>query len=562
MSQASRSRPWLLHGAAVLSALLATAAWPPFDLAELAWVAWTPWMAALALRPGWRAAALSGAVHFAALHALNCWWFYLVLRGHGGLSPPLALGSSLVSLLGPAPYGLLVGAVGGLLVRRRGVAGLFGLPFAWAAVEGLRVHVPIAVPWALPALTQASRPEVLGVAELFGSHGLSALVLLGNVALVLGALCLFERRGSPVRGPLLAAAAASALVAAGLVYGRFSAQRHAPPAEWVEQTRVLLHVPESAPAIYEAVGQTAAVEGAPRTGPLRVALVQGARPSDVSLRPSVSEDREQARRQLLLSALALSAEPDLLVWAESGYPDTADRMPYLMQGLRRLLQRDGRGVEALVGVVIETVGRTGKNGYTNSVVLLNGEGLLGRYDKRWLVPFGEYIPAADVFFWVERLAGAVNAGFLSGGQARPLPSHRGALGASVCYEAIFPQQQRQLVRNGAELLVNVTNDGWFHGSPAPEQHLRFSALRAVETRRWVVRCANSGVTAVFAPDGSQVGRLEEGELGVLVAEVGLRRGLTLHARTGELPVWAAGLLALAWSLGGRRREELGGSDHS
>ena len=266
MSQASRSQTWLLHGAAVLSALLATAAWPPFDLAELAWFAWTPWMAALSLRPGWRAAALSGALHFAALHALNCWWFYLVLRGHGGLSPPLALGSFLVSLLGPAPYGLLVGAAGGLLVRSRGAAGLFGLPFVWAAVEGLRVHVPISVPWALPALTQASRPQVLGVAELFGSHGVSALVLLGNVALVLTVRCLVQRPFSRNRGPLIAAAAAAALVAAGLVHGRLSAQRHAPPLEWAEQTRVLLHVQDSAPAIYEAVGLAAPARSATPAG--------------------------------------------------------------------------------------------------------------------------------------------------------------------------------------------------------------------------------------------------------------------------------------------------------
>ena len=87
---------------------------PAFDsasvVAKLAWVAWIPWLAALGLlRPRLRTAAVSGAIHFAALHAFNCWWFYLVLRGHGALSPPVALGSSLVSLLGPAPYGLVVG---------------------------------------------------------------------------------------------------------------------------------------------------------------------------------------------------------------------------------------------------------------------------------------------------------------------------------------------------------------------------------------------------------------------------------------------------------------------
>jgi apolipoprotein N-acyltransferase len=269
----------------------------------------------------------------------------------------------------------------------------------------------------------------------------------------------------------------------------------------------------------------------------------------------VSVDVEQARRQLLLSALALSAEPDLLVWAESAHPDTAGRMPFLAQGLIKLLARDGGRTDAVVGLVIETRDRRGERAYTNSTILLDGEGLRGRYDKRWLVPFGEYVPAGDVFFWVERLAGAVSSGFLSGADARPLSSRHGELGTSVCYEAIFPQQQRELVRNGAGLLVNVTNDAWFHGSPAPEQHLRFSALRAVETRRWVVRCANSGVTAVFAPNGALVGRIDEGLRGVLVTDVELSDELTLHARTGELPVWAAGLLTLAWALSRPRREE-------
>lgn len=555
MRPAPGSRPWLLHGAAVLSALLATAAWPPLDLPDLAWIAWTPWLAALTRRPGWRAAALSGAIHFAALHALNCWWFYFVLRGHGGLPPLAALGSFLLSLLGPAPYGLLLGWLSGQLVRRSGAAGLLGVPFAWAAIEGLRVQVPISVPWALPSLTQATRPQVLGVADLLGAHGVSGLLLLGNVLVVLALHGLLAPRGRSRRAVWSAAALASCLVAAGLVYGHRSALEHAPTPEVRRATRVLIHDSDADGRVYHAVGEGERVRPPSPPGRLRVALIQGARASEVAIEAPRSVDIGQARRQLLLSARALRNEPDLIVWAESAYPNSAERMPFLLQGLRRLLRRHDQGTEAVIGLVIETTDEGGERGYTNSTVLLDGEGLRGRYDKRWLVPFGEYVPAADVFFWVKRLAGAVSSGFLSGGRAQPLPSSLGLLGSSICYEAIFPQQQRALTRNGAQLLINVTNDAWFHGSPAPEQHLRSSALRAVENRRWVVRCANSGITAVHAPDGSLVGRLDEGLLGVLIADVELEDELTVHARTGEGPVWAAGLLTLAWALGRPRREE-------
>ena len=151
----------------------------------------------------------------------------------------------------------------------------------------------------------------------------------------------------------------------------------------------------------------------------------------------------------------------------------------------------------------------------NSAFLLSPEGkVLGRYDKVHLVPFGEYVPLRKIFPFIGKLVVGVGD-FSSGKGFYPLSMNSHKLGILICYEGILPEVSRAYKKRGADLLVNITNDAWFGRTSAPFQHLSMTALRAVETRLYVVRAANTGISAIIDPTGefiSQTGLFERSAL--------------------------------------------------
>jgi apolipoprotein N-acyltransferase len=172
--------------------------------------------------------------------------------------------------------------------------------------------------------------------------------------------------------------------------------------------------------------------------------------------------------------------------------------------------------------------------YFNSVFLMDARGVvLGRYDKRHLVPFGEYIPLQPLLFFLSKLtAGA--ADFSTGTGPALFRIGGRPVAASVCYEALFPALIRDGVLEGASWLVNVTNDAWFGDTVAPHQHLAMARMRCVEFRRPMVRAANSGISAFIDADGGIAASLGLFRRGVLVAAVRPATGETVYAKTGEI----------------------------
>jgi apolipoprotein N-acyltransferase len=186
----------------------------------------------------------------------------------------------------------------------------------------------------------------------------------------------------------------------------------------------------------------------------------------------------------------------------------------------------------------------------NTAFLLTDRGIIGRYDKIQLVPFGEYVPLSGVLGfvrgWAEFIAdlepGSVPVVF----SGPPAP-----FGVVICYEGIFPELVRGFVRGGARLMINMTNDAWFGRTSGPAQHLAMYPFRAVEHRTAVVRAANTGVSAFIAPSGAIVRRLELFERGTLTEPVPLRTGATFYTRFGDWLAWVAvvvsgGSLTAAW----------------
>ena len=187
--------------------------------------------------------------------------------------------------------------------------------------------------------------------------------------------------------------------------------------------------------------------------------------------------------------------------------------------------------------------------YVGGKLLSPAGELVARYRKIQLVPFGEYVPLQPLFTLGGRFAAKLVqevADFTPGKDAVTGVVDGHAIGGFICYEAIFPDLVRRFPANGAELLVNITNDAWYGTTSAPYQHLAMATFRAVENRRYLVRAANTGVTAVVDPWGRVLERTRLFDTTVLVREVPFVSGTTFYTRHGD--VFAHGCAAAALAL--------------
>jgi apolipoprotein N-acyltransferase len=191
----------------------------------------------------------------------------------------------------------------------------------------------------------------------------------------------------------------------------------------------------------------------------------------------------------------------------------------------------------------------------NSVALLSPQAeTVSQYDKIHLVPFGEYVPYARIFFFVEKIS--TEAGNFSAGDrivVSPIGNEH-SLASFICYEAVVPDLVRQFARNGAQVFVNVTNDAWFGESAAPFQHLAMARMRAIENRRYLLRAANNGISAVISPFGRVVASVLRNQRTAFESFFAFEARLTPYTRWGDWLVWmsllVSGILMIRNCVGG------------
>jgi apolipoprotein N-acyltransferase len=229
--------------------------------------------------------------------------------------------------------------------------------------------------------------------------------------------------------------------------------------------------------------------------------------------------------------LAAAERPSLIIWPETALPFFLRREAELGPRVQAFV-RETR-IPMLIGS--PDVGEDGR--LYNSAFFLGPDGVIrGRYDKRHLVPFGEYVPLQRVFFFLDKLVTGIGD-FGRGRSATVFQGDGYRFSVMICYEVIFPAEVREFTQAGAELLVNITNDAWFGESGAPYQHLAMAAIRAVENGSYLVRAANTGVSAVIAPTGAILAQTP------LFVETGLagtvypRAGKTPYTRYGDVLAW-------------------------
>jgi apolipoprotein N-acyltransferase len=490
---AARLQPVLDRGrwlALPLGALLALA-FAPVGLHVLAFVCpaalFLLWQGASPREAAWR-----GFLFTVGTFLAGTYWLYhsIHLVGRAPLWIALLLMLGLVAIM--ATYSAAIGyAIARWVPARGALRWLFLLPALWVLAEWVRGWFLSGFPWLALGYTQLETP-LRGYAPLFGVYGVSLATAVSAGVLV--ALALGDRRDRIV-----------AAVIALSVWGTATALTRIP---WTIE----------------------------RGAPLRVALVQGAVPQSIKWEPGHRERTMELYADLMVPHLGA----DVIVWPESAIPALEENArPYLTQ---MAAMANENGSSLVIGLLRRDAAR---DTYYNSV----GVWALGQpvqwYDKRRLVPFGEFFPVPQgVREWL-RLMNLPYSDF-EPGRSDPMPLRAAGedLAPTICYEDAYGSEQLGLVRESS-LLVNVTNDAWFGDSTAPHQHLDISRMRSLESGRPMLRATNDGVTALIEHDGQLLGTLPQFEPGVLAGAVQPRAGITPYVRFGNWPLLAVLWLAVA-----------------
>ena len=479
-----------------------------FDLGIVAgWLALVPllWMLE-GMRPRAAFKWTTGAATLA--YAAILFWLFVVVRVHGHAPIWAAVGAPLLLGLVLGLHAGLAAALYAALAPWAGRAGVLVLPAAWVVGEHLRgFDLFGGFPWAYLGYAVHSDGPLMELAALGGVYGLS--FLLACVA----SLCARNRF-----------VVALALVAVAHALG---------------------------------FGLRVAHTGASGVGAgMRAALVQASIPQhekwDAALAGQAFE------QHLATSRLAAAAgELDLIVWPESSVPVILETEPEYAEAVRTLARETGATL-VLGGIGLERVPLDPGYRLFNSVFVVKpDEGFVDRYDKSHLVPFGEYVPLRRVLGFLSGIATGLTAGDITRGSGprvlRNLPEFGTdhALAALICYEVIYPGLVRAAVRDGARILLNLTNDAWYGRTSAPHQFLAIAAMRSAEHGLPMLRAANTGVSAVVDAGGRITSETPIFEQRVLEARVPpARPGPTPYTRFGDWVVWVSWGILIA--IGGVR----------
>ena len=445
-------------------------------------------------------------------------WIYVVTVVYG--YAPIAVGLLAPLLLG-AYVALFVAAFAAShawLARWR-LASPFAVAAVWTACEHARSFVLSGFPWATLGYAQHENTALLGLAAFLGVYGLSFVTLLGAAALA-DALLAIRRRVAP--GPAVWVALGGVLGAHALGFAARAPVADAPHATF------------------------------------SVAVLQGNIDQGVKWSPEWASRTLDIYASLTRDATGRGAR--LVVWPETAVPGSLE-WDAALRGRVESLARESGAALVVGGVGLEFGAGSRPSAYFDSGFVVGADGVLrDRYDKTHLVPFGEYVPLRSLLdaFFRALARGIAETGVTAGSAARtveiPVPGARTLrAGVPICYELLFPDVVRRLAGDGAEVLLAITNDAWYGRTGAPHQFLAITALRAAETRLWVARAANTGVSAFIDPRGVVRAQTRIFERDLLVADLPLGAGPgggSFYVRHGDLFAAACWIGALALAAAG------------
>ena len=469
---------------------------PRPGISFLAWVAFVP-IITIAARSDPIRSLFYGFIFGGTFFITLVYWIYSVLAIHTSMGTFLSivvlfLLISYLSLF-PSIFAYLLSQT----IRLYGGRAIFVSPFIWVALELLRNYALSGFPWGIAGYTQSSVTPLIQIASVTGVYGLSFLIVLINASV---AYLLIEYVSLRKLIPL----AASVLFALALMLWGF--WRMSAPLQ----------------------GETA----------IDVSCIQGNYSGNMS---EGSDENLILTDYIHMTAEAAAEGSTLVIWPETitsfEVCCTKDYAELLGDLCRKLK------IGLILGSAHEVREKAGTK-YFNSAFHIRADGKIGdRYDKMHLVPYGEYVPLPGLLFFVRRFVEA-SSDFSKGNRYAIMDHGKGDFAVLICYEVIFPESVRQFAKRGATFFVNITNDAWFGRSSAPYQHFDFVKLRAVESGRYFVRCAGTGISGIVSPYGDVLKSTGIFSKEIVTGSIEPLEHRTLYSRTGDLFAFACVIMTV------------------
>lgn len=494
---------------AIGSGLLMSASFPPINFYVAAYICWIPFFIAL------RNLTLIKAIVLASIFGMThefilLSWIIPTLTTHANFSWIYAGTITFVISCILSIWYIIFGVLIHFTVKKP--AHLFVLPFFWVALEWSKQFGPLAFPWELLGYSQYKFKYLIQIADCLGVYGVSGLVMLINVCIFIFVLFVMDRqwRMYHVSRKLLmySITIATFTLATTVIYSSIR----------IAQTDKLI-----CRSNYQSIMtvQPSIPQQEKWQGDNRISITQ---------------------KMVQLSYSEKNKASDLVVW-----PETA--LPYAFHSKHHLRQYVLNAIKQMhIGVLVGSPSFIDKGDqifYFNSALLIDEKGkIISRYDKVRLVPFSEYMLFPS-FRNLWRFLGAPENKFSSGKEGKTLLLNDIQMGVQICFEIIFPDYSRKMVKNGANVLINISNDAWFGRTACPYQHFSMAVFRSVENKRALIRCANTGISGMIDPCGRIVSQSKLFETNTMIHHTPLLHTQTVYSKWGDFfPV-----IALILSLG-------------
>lgn len=485
-----------------LSGILLFLSFPKFGSTFVAWVALIPLLYTLHNTKSWFDAFSKGFLSGITANALIFYWIVYVVVNYGYL--PYFAGISAMLLLS-AYLGMYIAtfAAGVFYFQKINIPLIIAAPLLWTSLEYAKSNLLTGFPWANLAYSQYQNIYFIQILDIIGPYGITFLIVMVNVVLFNTLQhIIYKNKAYTFLKEIFVVSILFLIIYA---YGFWC----------VNNIETKMKVSAS----------------------LEAAIAQGNFEQDIKWNPSYQWDTINTYKALSLDKRLEGSK--LIVWPETATPFYFQDVNYLHREVINTAKASNSWM--LIGSP-SYLKKSNKISYMNSAFIISPEGNIeGRYDKVHLVPYGEYVPLRKYFPFIDKLVEGVGD-FSPGDGFHPLLMNNHKVGILICYEGIFPYASRIYKKAGTQLLVNITNDAWFGKTSAPYQHLSMTVFRAVENRLYVVRAANTGISAFIDPLGRIVSSTNLFERTVLRETIKFMDIRTVYEINGDYFVYMCILL--------------------
>ena len=479
----------------IISACLTGLAQQPLHLGWLAWFSLVPFIFVLNRVKTRKVFFMMGFIWGVTYYLTVIFWLAMNIGTTAFIGTISMLAAVLYCALNCAGISLIMG----LLKSRYPQRWFWIFPFVWTAVEYIRnMDILTGGPWTALANTQLDFLTLVQNAEITGIYGITFWIVMVNILI-------FNWLDKPF--PEHSFAAVSIFILPWLTGLILMPQPHI-------ENRNNLDVAVVQPNIH---------------------LSQKWKPGGA---------RENIASLLTLSKPAILDSADLLVWPESA------TSTFIMQGNKNYLKwiQSELGYTKLLSGIPYYLGEKPDRKYYNSAALILEDSISEPYHKLVLVPMAEHIPLSDYFPSLKNL-NLGQANFTHGNEYRIFNINNTQVAAMICFESTIPELSREFVIKGVEILVFLVNDGWYEHPPEPQQHAKQAIYRAVENRRPVIRCTNTGISMIIDPSGNIVRQLPLNQAGVISANISPKDGITFYTHYGDIFAQLNGIISLVFIMG-------------